>query len=72
MPTTSKTVTVPYKFLVRGLFCAFIGLVVARIVVPFAVPAQSAALAELVRDLWSCAQSILAALLGLLAGKAAT
>jgi len=62
---------VPYKFLVRGLFCAFIGLVVVRIVVPLAVPGSSAELADLVRDLWSCAQSILAALLGLLAGKAA-
>lgn len=60
----------PYKFLVRGLFCVFIGLVVVRIVAPFAVPAHTAQLAELVRDLWSCAQGILAALLGLLAGKA--
>ncbi|MDD4904436.1 MAG: hypothetical protein PHX77_08060 [Candidatus Bipolaricaulis sp.] len=69
MATSSQTVTVPYKFLVRGLFCVFIGLVVARILVPFVV-AASAEISELVRDLWSCAQSILAALLGLLAGKA--
>ena len=72
MTTKSKTLTVPYKFLVRGLFFVFIGLLLARIVVPFAVPSQTAQLAELIRDLWSCAQSILAALLGLLAGKAAT
>ncbi|MEW5826451.1 MAG: hypothetical protein AB1778_06420 [Candidatus Bipolaricaulota bacterium] len=72
MTTTNKTATVPYKFLVRGLFCAFVGLVAARIAVPLAIPAQSAGLADLVRDLWACAQSILAALLGLLAGKAAS
>ncbi len=69
MTTSDKTVTVPYKFLVRGLFCVFIGLVVARIIVPFVVAAGPST-SELVRDLWSCAQSILAALLGLLAGKA--
>lgn len=70
MPTSEQAVTVPYKFLVCGLFAVFLGLVVARIVVPFAVPTPSPAVTELVRDLWTSAQSILAALLGLLAGKA--
>lgn len=71
--TAARTipVSVPYKFLVRGLFFTFIGLVAARIAVPLIVRTPSAALSELVRDLWTCAQSILAGLLGVLAGKVA-
>ncbi len=70
MPASDQILTVPYKFLVCGLFAVFVGLVVARIVVPFAVPSPSPAVTELVRDLWTAAQSLLAALVGLLAGKA--
>jgi hypothetical protein len=71
MPNSNSRITIPYKLLLLLLLCILVGLVVARVVMAVAIGDPGEHQIECMRDLVRWIELILAAFLGLIAGKAA-